>query len=240
MITGNNIEENNFGIHMITASNSIISSNKILNNNYGIFLDENCHENNIFMNNFYENIHNAWDAGDNIWYTLSDELGNYWSDYSGIDSDENGIGDTPYNIPGGNGIDLYPLMSPFNNTSPEKPSIPIGSTSGNVGVEYSYSTMAIDSDEDQLFYLYDWGNGQTSFWYGPVDSGEECSATNIWFDQGTFQVRVKTQDVHGAESDWSDPLVVSMPKFKKPMFPMLQCFFERMQERFPFLETQFY
>jgi hypothetical protein len=98
------------------------------------------------------------------------------------------------------------------NSIPYTPSRPMGPSSGNIDEEYTYTTSTIDPDGDQLFYLFDWGDGHTSFWYGPYDSGEECSASNIWFDRGTFEIRVKAQDVHGAESEWSDPLVVSMPR----------------------------
>jgi len=53
-------------------------------------------------------------------------LGNYWSDYSGVDANHDGIGDTPYMI-GGKLQDNYPLMAPFNMSItrlalPEEPS----------------------------------------------------------------------------------------------------------------------
>ena len=38
---------------------------------------------------------------------------NYWDDYIGNDDDNDGYGDTPYNIPSGTDKDSKPLMNPF-------------------------------------------------------------------------------------------------------------------------------
>jgi nitrous oxidase accessory protein NosD len=46
--------------------------------------------------------------------THSNYLGNYWSDYTGSDTDNNGIGDTPYQI-SDDEDDLFPLMEPWEN-----------------------------------------------------------------------------------------------------------------------------
>ncbi len=40
--------------------------------------------------------------------------GNYWSNYSGTDADNNGFGDTPYVIDANN-QDIYPYINPFVN-----------------------------------------------------------------------------------------------------------------------------
>ena len=44
---------------------------------------------------------NHWDNG---------MIGNYWEDYLGVDANDDGIGDTPYDIPGGEGVqDNFPI-----------------------------------------------------------------------------------------------------------------------------------
>ena len=80
----------------------------------------------IYLNNFIDNAYNAYSyASKNIWnstekitYTykgseFTNYMGNYWSDYTGSDADEDGIGDTAYSIYGDK--DYHPLMKPFDN-----------------------------------------------------------------------------------------------------------------------------
>jgi hypothetical protein len=99
-----------------------------------------------------------------------------------------------------------------DNNGPNIPNTPDGRTNGKIGREYHYSTSTVDIDGDDIFFLFDWGNGVTSFILGPYASDEECSASGTWFEEGNYEIRVKAIDEHGAESDWSDPLVISMPK----------------------------
>ena len=63
-------------------------------------------------NNFFNNTQDAHDNCSNFWNSTS-ERGNYWDNYTGVDEDEDGIGDTPYNISGGDNKDYYPLMKPW-------------------------------------------------------------------------------------------------------------------------------
>ncbi|RLF39269.1 MAG: hypothetical protein DRN21_03825, partial [Thermoplasmata archaeon] len=80
-------------------------------------------------NNYFNNTHNAYDDGNNIWNiskTPGTNIiggpylgGNFWSDYYGVDTDGDELGDTnlPYNCSGNiqNGGDYAPLT---NNTLP--------------------------------------------------------------------------------------------------------------------------
>jgi len=124
-------------------------------------------------------------------------------------------------------------FSPFDNQRPNKPLKPIGEANGKTGDEYIYTTSTTDPDDDDVFYLFDWGNGMTSFIQGPYASGEECSGAGIWFDEGNYEIKVKAIDVHGAESEWSDPLIVSMPH----ALNQFQLFLERLINRYPILES---
>ena len=117
----------------------------------------------------------------------------------------------------------------YQNTPPERPQRPSGPANGKAGTTYLYSTSTSDADSDVVFYLWDWGDGTTGEWLGPNASGAVVSASHVWSEEGTYLVRVKAKDVHDAESDWSDPLAVTMPKSSVRAL----VFLERLQRLFP-------
>ncbi|HEC88793.1 MAG TPA: hypothetical protein ENI52_05705, partial [Thermoplasmata archaeon] len=97
---------NKIGIKLQNSQiNEIRDCNFIGNIGYGIYA-ENSFNNTIHHNNFIDNGINAYDNGINKWNT---SIGNYWHDYNGIDENEDGIGDTPYEI--GVNNDKKPLMN---------------------------------------------------------------------------------------------------------------------------------
>ena len=118
-----------------------------------------------------------------------------------------------------------------------KPERPSGPTSGKPGEEYIYSSSTIDPFDLDLYYLFDWGDGNISEWIGPYNSGDECSTTYTWQNTGNYDIRVKAKNINGSESVWSDPLSVSMPR-NKPFdfnFKLLEWLFERFPNAFPIL-----
>jgi hypothetical protein len=129
------------------------------------------------------------------------------------------------------------------NTSPDKPSIPSGSISGKAGNSYAYSSSTIDPDGDQLWYLFDWGDGNNSGWKGPYSSGDTAAESHVWTTQGTYAVKVKAKDdpngdgdlSDGSESVWSDPLTITMPKNTYLSNTLCFQFLERIIACFPLL-----
>jgi parallel beta-helix repeat protein len=118
-------------IVFMNASDNAIYANTFQDNNFGIYIWGTSDDNVIHHNNFIDNspysayvdtlygttYYNQWDNG---------SVGNYWSDHTGSDSNNDGIIDTPYPIPDGVGgvsdedeqddEDGYPLVAEWYPT----------------------------------------------------------------------------------------------------------------------------
>lgn len=115
------------------------------------------------------------------------------------------------------------------NLPPQKPAKPTGKISGEPGNAYLYSTTTTDPDNDGLYYLWDWGDGNFSEWVGPNTSGSTVTALKSWPVKGNYSIRVMAKDTAGHESPWSDPLDVTMP-YNVPFFAR---FVDLLQRLFP-------
>jgi len=112
-ILNNNVANGQWGILLLYSSNNIWSGNNIIENVECIRLDDSF-ANKIFHNNFIKNKWQAFDDWNSTGAWDNGVEGNYWSDYNGTDSNQDGTGDTSYVIDANN-TDHYPLMGPFQS-----------------------------------------------------------------------------------------------------------------------------
>ncbi|MGP8233806.1 MAG: nitrous oxide reductase family maturation protein NosD [Limisphaerales bacterium] len=102
-IINNTVAGQNRGFFIQQANQNRFEGNTIATNDIGVYLS-NCSEQNVFVGNaFIRNTEQVWqppfetEQGRNGPNAFSEgSRGNYWSDYTGEDRNQDGIGDTPY------------------------------------------------------------------------------------------------------------------------------------------------
>jgi len=122
IIMNNTIENNDYGViinyegnqsHPSTGTYNQLCENTLQSNDYGIYLsgsDHNTFYHNNFLGSIYKEVASA--NSTNTWD--SNFEGNYWSNYTGVDSDHDGIGDSWHEIDENN-TDHCPLMGMFSD-----------------------------------------------------------------------------------------------------------------------------
>jgi parallel beta-helix repeat protein len=127
-VSGNTIKSNHSGIIIASNSSTFIAGNRIEGNNYGLGVTGTAQNSRIYHNSFINNTFQvsfhpyltsifegrvlglvAWDDG---------HRGNYWSDFQGVDDDNNGVAGSAYVIKSDYaGVadcrDRFPLMTPL-------------------------------------------------------------------------------------------------------------------------------
>jgi hypothetical protein len=98
------------------------------------------------------------------------------------------------------------------NQPPTAPNIS-GPIHGKVGVEYNWTFVSIDPDEDDVYYLVQWAGGCGAQKWGSYPSGEEITLNHTYYQEGKFTIYAQAVDIHGAESNWST-FEVTIPRNK--------------------------
>ena len=104
---------------------------------------------------------------------------------------------------------------------PDKPKKPSGLRNIVNKLPYRFTSSVVDPDNDDVYLLFDWGDGKYSGWLGPYSSGKKIVAYHIYNENGTYEIRVKAMDINGTQSQWSDPLSVITPKNTNAKNPII-------------------
>jgi hypothetical protein len=99
------------------------------------------------------------------------------------------------------------------NSPPNKPEIPYNSDEFYIALtgvaSLDFLTSAIDPDGDKIKYAWDWnGDGHVDDFQDNngdlYESGETVNNSYSWISAGTYEIKVRAIDEHGAKSKWSD------------------------------------
>ncbi|MBN1214774.1 MAG: right-handed parallel beta-helix repeat-containing protein [Candidatus Lokiarchaeota archaeon] len=168
-ISGNLITNNgNRGIQLYgTSQNNDVFANFIYGNGYGIYANPTTSNNTIYYNYISGSIIiNAFNEGINNWN--NSVVGNYWDDYYGIDSNSDGIGETPYNITGTeSNKDYKPLVNFFFSEIPSDITYEIGTTGHTIGwtvINITNITQTYDFNISRNDNLFDSFTGDLGFY----------------------------------------------------------------------------
>ena len=115
MIMLNNVYENFYdgiGLGWDSTNCTVFGNTVYKNQQWGIWVDSNAENNMIYHNNIIGNGKQATSRLFNHWNNSVE--GNYWSNYTGVDLNQDGIGDTPHVIDANN-TDYHPLMGRFSS-----------------------------------------------------------------------------------------------------------------------------
>ncbi|KYK23836.1 hypothetical protein AYK24_00975 [Thermoplasmatales archaeon SG8-52-4] len=123
-----------------------------------------------------------------------------------------------YNLNGDPSLKIW-INNPSN--PPETPTKPDGPDAWTQYVETTFTSITTDPDGDDIYYLFDWGDGTDSGWIGPYQSGQTGEAAHTYEDLGTFEIRAISKDSYNALSDWSEPHTISIVENEPPEGPTI-------------------
>ncbi|MFC1783850.1 NosD domain-containing protein, partial [Planctomycetota bacterium] len=105
----NYLKQNVVALNLSATAGTSITNNVMTENQIGLAADLLSTNNNIYYNLIINNDTQMQDLGSNFWFDAVNNLGNFWSNYWGEDTDGDGVGNT--DLPH-QGVDHAPLVDP--------------------------------------------------------------------------------------------------------------------------------
>jgi len=108
------------------------------------------------------------------------------------------------------GLALTVISAGCSKNQPPAPPYLSGPTSGNIGDALTYTFSTTDPEGQEIAYMVAWGDTSAVAWSTNCASGQQMTRTHSYADSGVYHLKVKARDAQLAESDWSQPLDVSV------------------------------
>jgi PKD repeat protein len=137
-----------------------------------------------------DNTVNAYDSGINTWHSSDPAGGNYWDDYTGLDADDDGVGDTDYNIPGGENKDIYPLIDPIT----EPPDAEFAYSPPTPTTQDTIQFTDISTDPDGYITSWSWN-------FGDYSTSTLQNPSHTYTDDGVYNVSLTVTDNYGVSTE---------------------------------------
>jgi hypothetical protein len=153
--------------------------------------------------------------GDELYYTINWGDGNITDWFGPFEYGEEAIvnhtwyskGDFKIKAKARDILTVGDWSDPFNvriaDYPPDKPTIN-GPNNGTIWYTYEFFFNSIDPENDFIYYNIDWGDGNSSDWIGPFESNDTITEQYKWNSEGSYNVRAKSKDNFGKESNWSE------------------------------------
>jgi C1A family cysteine protease len=102
-----------------------------------------------------------------------------------------------------------------------------GPTSGRKNKDYTFDISAVDPQGDDVYLYVKWGDGTTTDWLGPYDSGEVIQLSHSFPERINYTIKAKAKDIDGNEGK-EQPLLITMLYKYKPIFQFFESLFNRL------------
>lgn len=105
--------------------------------------------------------------------------------------------------------------------APSTPQRPNGPDEGSHHVLYEFSVRPVyDPESDNVFYWFDWGDGQNTGWLGPYPSGTgPIKASHQWTANGVYPVKVKAKDIGDNPTPFGPSRNITIVNLETPDMP---------------------
>ena len=125
-----------------------------------------------------------------------------------------------------------PIWS-FTTVDKDPPKTPVinGPQVGKTGINYTYTFVSEEPNDDNVFYQINWGDGTIEDWFGPYESDEIVTKHHTWNKKGNYTIMARAKDLHDNIGEWGT-FTVTMPRDKAISKSMFLWFLEK----FPILQ----